>query len=72
MELMSEVEAMNSLLSHIESYITTQGEGQTTQTSIIACLKGFSLISDEERLPALIPDTVLVQNFVELRIVLRG
>ena len=70
-ELMSEVESMNSLLSHIEPHITSQSSGQGA-TSITAYLRGVKLISDDERLPQHIPDTVLIQHFVEFRIVLRG
>ena len=69
-ELMSEVESMNNLLSHIETHITSQDAGQS-ETPITAYLRGLQLISDDERLPRHIPDTVLIQHFVELRIVLR-
>ena len=70
-ELMSEVESMNSLLSHIEGYITRQDAGQT-ETPIAAYLRNLKLISDDERLPRHIPNSVLLQHFVEFRITLRG
>ena len=70
-ELMSEVESMNSLLSHIEGYITRQDAGQT-ETPITAYLRNLKLISDDERLPRHIPNSVLLQHFVEFRITLRG
>ena len=70
-ELMSEVESMNSLLSHIEGYITSQDAGQT-ETPITAYLRNLKLISDDERLPQHIPNSVLLQHFVEFRITLRG
>ena len=70
-ELMSEVESMNSLLSHIEGYITRQDAGQT-ETPIAAYLRNLKLISEDERLPRHIPNSVLLQHFVEFRITLRG
>ena len=68
---MTEVESMNSLLSHIEAHITSQDAGQS-ETPIITYLKNLKLISDDERLPQHIPDSILIQHFVEFRIVLRG
>ena len=58
---------MNELLSHTESHIT-QEAGQTPITNY---LRGLNMISDEDRLPRYIPDTVLIQHYVEFRVVLR-
>ena len=61
---------MNDLLSDIETYITRQDTGQS-ETAITHYLRGLQLISDDERLPRHIPDTVLIQHYVEFRVVLR-
>ena len=70
-DLMNEVESMNTLLSEIGTNIISHGSGRS-ETPITAYLREVKLISDDELLPRHIPDTILIQHFVELRIVLRG
>ena len=66
---MSEIESMNSVLSHIEANITSQDAGHR-ETPITTYLRVIKLI-DDERLPHFIPNDVLIQHFVEFRIMLR-
>ena len=66
-DLKDEIDSLNKQLSHCESYIRADD-----QTPIIPYLTGLGLIDDDDdKLPPYIPETVLNQHYVHLRIILR-
>ena len=62
---------MNEQLSHAEAYIISQGTGQC-ETPIMDYLRDvLCVISDDDKLPDYVPNTVLIQHYVQFRLILR-
>ena len=67
--LRTEIQSMVELLSHAESHIAQNVS--LSEKPIMAYLGEIDFIGDHDQLPEYIPNTVLIQHYVEFRIVLR-